>query len=87
MARTDGQARISGKRAALIAVVLVIVVALGAQAVSRALFASWSIGLFGRNTLTGSWIGSMRAKQGAVFGVFVHLDYKPRNSSIRRSRN
>ena len=77
----------SGKRAALIAVVLVIVVALGAQFASRALFASWSIGLFGRNTLTGSWIGSMRAKQGAVFGVFVHLDYKPRNSSIRRSRN
>lgn len=78
--------RLSGKRAALIAVVVVIVVAFGVRFVSQALFASWSIGLFGHNTLTGDWIGPMRAKQGAVFGVFLHLDYKPREGSTRRTR-
>ena len=86
MARsTSGQARLSTPRLLLIAVVLVVGVAFGAQLVGRALYASWSIGWFGRDTLTGSWVGTMRAKQGAEFGIFLHLDYKAREGSSRRS--
>jgi hypothetical protein len=75
----------STKRLLLTAVVLVVGISLGAQFVGRVLYASWSIGWFGRDTLTGSWIGTMRAKRGAEFGFFLHLDYKAREGSYRRS--
>jgi hypothetical protein len=87
MARsTSGPARLSTPRLLLMAVVLVVGVALGAQFVGRALYASWSIGWFGRETLTGTWIGTMRATRGAEFGLLLELDYKGRDSSTSRSR-
>ena len=85
MARSGSVTTMSRGRMWLIAGLLVVGIGLGVPLVGRALFASWSIGLFGRDTLTGSWIGTMRAKQGAEFGLFLELDYKSREGSYRRS--
>ena len=86
MARTGAPKRLSTRRLLLTAVVLVVGIGLGVQFVGRVLYASWSVGWFGRDTLTGSWIGTMRAKRGAEFGLFLHLDYKTRETSYRRSQ-
>ena len=79
--------RHSNRRTLLIAVLLIVGVAIGAPALGRLLFASWSIGLLGRGTLTGDWVGTMRAKQGAAFGLFLQLNYKPRSGRGTRSRS
>lgn len=68
--------RISGKRAFVILIVLLVVVVFGLDFISRVLFAPWTIGLFGRDTMTGNWVGEMRAQQGAGYGLFLDLDYK-----------
>ena len=76
--------RLSGKRVLLIVVVLLVVGVFGLDFVSRVLFAPWSIGLLGRDTMTGSWVGEMRARQGAEYGLFLDLDYKGQDIGGRR---
>jgi hypothetical protein len=71
--------RLSRKYVLLIGVVLLLAVAFGAELVSRVLFAPWSLGYFGRDTLTGSWVGPLRAQQGAEYGLYLDLDYKGRD--------
>jgi hypothetical protein len=78
--------RMSTKRLLLIGIVAVVVVAFGAQLIGRALFAPWSLGWFGRDTLTGSWTGIMQAKQGAQFGLLLELEYFKRHTRNSRSR-
>ena len=51
--RTGAPERLSKKRLILMGGALLLVVTFGAEAVGRLLFASWSIGLGGRETLTG----------------------------------
>ncbi len=89
MSNTSSSSRphLSRKRVLLISVVLIIAVAFGAEFVSRILFAPWSIGVLGRDTMTGSWVGEMRAQQGAVYGLFLDLDYKSRGVGGRRGSN
>lgn len=75
---------LSRKRLLLIGVVLLVVVVFGVEFVSRVLFAPWSIGVLGRDTMTGSWVGEMRAQQGAVYGLSLDLEYKSRDVGGRR---
>jgi hypothetical protein len=77
--------RISGKRAFVILVALLIVFVFGLDFISRVIFAPWSIGLFGRETMTGNWVGEMRAQQGAAYGLFLDLDYKSQDIGGRRN--
>jgi hypothetical protein len=79
--RTSSRPHLSRKRVVLMAIILLVVVMFGIDIVSRLLFAPWSIGVFGRETLTGSWVGSMRAQQGAEYGLTLDLDYKGRGDS------
>jgi hypothetical protein len=76
----------SRKLMLLLGVVLLIVVAFGADAVSRVLFAPWSIGVLGRDTLTGDWVGSPQARQGAEYGLYLELEYRSRSVRSSRSR-
>jgi hypothetical protein len=78
--------RLSWKRGLFLSLVIMITVAFGAEAVSRVLFAPWSIDYGGRDTLTGAWVGSLRARQGAEYGLTVNLQYRGRESGGRRSR-
>lgn len=73
-------------RLLVLGIALVVAVAFGARLVGQVLWASWSIGWFGRDTLTGSWVGTMHAKRGAQFGLFLDLDYKARATRNNRSR-
>lgn len=72
-------------RMLVLGIALVLAVAFGAGLVSQLLYAPWSLGWGGRDTLTGSWIGTMHAKRGAQFGFHLALDYKAR--AIRRNRS
>lgn len=47
----------------------------------RAVMEPWSIG---RDTLLGTWSGSLRAKQGAEYGLRLDLAYRERRVSSRR---
>jgi hypothetical protein len=78
--------RVPRKLLLIIVVVAIVVVAFGIPALGRAIYAPWSIGWFGRATLTGHWVGTMQARQGAEYGLSLRLDYKE-NSSTRRSRS
>jgi hypothetical protein len=71
--------RLSRKRVLLTGIILLVVVIVGVDVVSRILFAPWSIGVFGRDTLTGSWVGTLRAQQGAEYGLSLDLGYKGRD--------
>jgi hypothetical protein len=59
-------------------VALLLAFTFGTEAASRLLFASWSIGFGGRATLTGPWAGSLKTRQGAEYGLYLDLEYKPR---------
>jgi hypothetical protein len=78
--------RVSRKLLLAFVVVAIVVIAFGIPALGRAIYAPWSIGWFGRATLTGHWVGTMQAHQGAEYGLSLQLDYKE-NSSTRRSRS
>ena len=78
--------RLSRKRVLLMGIALLAAVTFGITAVSRVLFASWSIGLGGRDTLTGAWVGALQARQGAEYGLYLDLEYQSRDSSGYRSR-
>ena len=69
--------RLSGKQAALIGGALLLVVYCGGPAAYRQVTAPWSIGQVGRDTLTGPWTGSPRARQGAEYGLWLNLEYRP----------
>jgi hypothetical protein len=75
----------SRRRVLATGVVLLLVVAFGAEAVSRILFAPWSIGVLGRDTLTGDWVGALQARQGAEYGLYLDLEYKGRGFRSRGS--
>lgn len=74
-----------GKRTWIIILVLLVVGYFGLEWGSRVLFAPWSIGVFGE-TLTGDWVGTVQARQGAEYGLSLQLDYRsrPLNSSSSR---
>jgi hypothetical protein len=57
----------------------------GLPAIGRLLFASWSIGVGGRETLTGPWVGSLKTGRGAEFGLLLDLEYKERSGPSYRS--
>jgi hypothetical protein len=75
----------STKRVLLTGALLLFGTALIAEAVSRLLFAPWSIGAFGRDTMTGDWVARPRARQGAEYKLFLELRYRRRQSSSSRS--
>jgi hypothetical protein len=77
--------RLSRTRVLLMGIALLGAVTFGAPAVSRVLFASWSIGLGGRDTLTGIWVGPLHARQGAEYGLVLALDYKERGGPSYRT--
>jgi hypothetical protein len=74
----------SGKQAVLIGVALILALYFGGEAAYRQVTAPWSIGQVGRDTLTGPWTGSLRARQGAEYGLWLDLEYRP--PSVRGSR-
>lgn len=77
--------RMSRRRIIITGVVLVVVAVFGLEFVSRVLFAPWSIGVLGRDTLTGEWVGTLQARQGNEFGLYLDLGYETRSSSYRGS--
>jgi hypothetical protein len=83
--RFSTRQHLSRKRVLLTAIALLVGVMLGVDVVSRIIVAPWSIGVLGRDTLTGSWVGSPRAGQGAEYGLYLDLDYKGRDGGGYRS--
>ncbi len=77
--RTGAPQELSRKRLILMAVALLLIGTSGAAAVGRLLFAPWSIGFPGRETLTGPWAGSLKTPNGAEFGLLLDLEYKERS--------
>jgi hypothetical protein len=69
----------------LLASVLFLAATFGLPAISRLLFAPWSIGIGGRETLTGPWAGSLKTGHGAEYGLFLDLEYKERPGPSYRS--
>lgn len=69
------------KQAALVIIILLVVAVFGVDLISRPLFAPWSIGVLGRDTLTGDWVGTARAQQGAEFGLHLRLNYESNTAS------
>jgi hypothetical protein len=53
----------------LLAGVALLAVVVGVDIGSRVLSAPWAIGYFGRDTLTGGWVGLLRAAGGGVWAV------------------
>jgi hypothetical protein len=83
--RTGAPQRLSKKRAILIAVGVLLTATYGGAAVSRLLFAPWSISVGGRETLTGPWAGSLKTRRGAEYGLLLALEYKERPGPSYRS--
>lgn len=73
--------RMTRKRQWLTAIGLLVAVIFVVGVGSRLLFAPWSIGYFGRDTLTGGWVGSLNARQGAEYGLHLDLEYRDRFGS------
>ena len=44
----------------------------------------WSIGIGGRDVLLGAWSGSLRAQQGAEYGLYLDLAYREKSVGYRR---
>jgi len=78
MRGTGAPQQLSKKRIVLMGVALFLAATFGAPAIGRLLFAPWSIGLGGRETLTGPWAGSLKTPNGAEFGLLLNLEYKER---------
>ena len=85
MRGTGAPQQLSKKRIVLMGVALLLAATFGAAAVGRLLFAPWSIGLGGRETLTGPWAGSLTTRRGAEYGLFLALEYKERPGPSYRS--
>ena len=78
--------RLSRTQLVLIIGGLLVVGVWGLPLAYRVVMAPWSIGLGGRDTLVGTWSGSLRAQQGAEYGLYLDLAYWERSSSSRRGR-
>ncbi|RIK38362.1 MAG: hypothetical protein DCC58_16745 [Chloroflexi bacterium] len=68
--------KLSRKRTWLTALVLLVVVVVGVEVGARFLFAPWSIGWFGGETLTGEWVGPLQARLGAEYALYLELEYR-----------
>jgi len=66
----------SGWSGLAVAAAIILVGALATDGVARVIGAPWSLGLGGQATLTGTWSGSMRARQGAEYGLLLDLEYR-----------
>jgi hypothetical protein len=75
-----------GKRAWLVVGALLLATYAGAEAGYRWHTAPWSIDQAGRGTLTGPWAGTVRARQGAEYGLWLDLAYQDRVVGGRRRR-
>ena len=71
------------KQVWLIGGALLVVAFWGVPAAYRAVMEPWSMG---RDTLLGTWSGSLRARQGAEYGLHLDLAYRERRVSHRRAR-
>lgn len=80
-----GRKKLSRKGVFLMAGVVLVIVALVIPAIGRLITAHWSIGIFGRDTLTGEWVGTIQARQGAEYGLYLELQFKGQESSYRSS--
>ena len=78
--------RLSGKQVVLISAALLLAVYCGGEAAYRRITAPWSIGEVGRDTLIGPWTGSLRARQGAEYGLWLDLEYHQRRVGGPRRR-
>ena len=78
--------RLSRTQLALIIGGLLVVGVWGLPLAYRVVTAPWSIGLEGRDTLIGTWSGSLRAQQGAEYGLYLDLAYWERSSNSCRGR-
>jgi hypothetical protein len=67
----------------LIAGALLGICAWGVPLAYRAVMEPWSLG---RESLLGAWSGSLRARQGAEYGLRLDLEYKARRIGARRGR-
>ncbi len=76
--------RLSRKQWVLIIGALLVVCVWGLPAAYRVVMAPWSIGIGGRNTLVGTWSGSLRAQQGAEYGLYLDFAYRERRFGARR---
>ena len=83
--RTGAPERLSRTRVVLIGGALLLAATFGLPAIGRLLFASWSIGIGGRETLTGPWVGSLTTGHGAELGLLLDLEYKERPGPSYRS--
>jgi hypothetical protein len=83
MDRRDGR-RLTRRQLVLIGAALLAAGVWGLPAAFRVVMAPWSIGIGGRDTLVGTWSGSLRARQGAEYGLYLDLAYRERRVGHRR---
>ena len=80
MDRAGGR-RPTRKQVWLIGGALLVVAFWGVPLAYRAVMEPWSIG---RESLLGTWSGSLRARQGAEYGLHLDVAYRERRVSYRR---
>ncbi len=73
--------RLTRKQVWLIGGALLVAAYWGLPFAYRAVMEPWSIG---RDTLLGTWSGSLRARQGAEYGIHLDLAYRERRTSSRK---
>lgn len=71
-----GRSVMSGWSGLGVAAVIILVGALATDGIARIIGAPWSLGLGAQATLTGTWTGVMRARQGAEYGLLLDLEYR-----------
>lgn len=67
--------RLTRMRLWLLGGAILVVAAWGLPTLYRVVMEPWSVGW---NTLVGTWSGSLRAKQGAEYGLYLDLEYRGR---------
>lgn len=83
MDRRDGP-RLTRKQVWLIGGTLLVAAFWGLPLAYRVVMEPWSIGIGGRDVLLGAWSGSLRAQQGAEYGLYLDLAYREKSVGYRR---
>jgi hypothetical protein len=76
--------RLTRKQMWVISGALLVAAFWGVPLAYRVVMEPWSIGIGGRDTLLGTWTGSLRAKQGAEYGLYLDLAYREKSLGYRR---
>ena len=83
MDRQQGR-RLTRKQMWVISGALLVAAFWGVPLAYRVVMEPWSIDIGGRDTLLGTWSGSLRAQQGAEYGLYLDLAYREKSVSYRR---